>query len=54
MPTKVSQFEFPQVADEQVLGLQVSVEDSAAMDVGETPQQLEHEDLGEQGQGSGC
>lgn len=30
-PTKVCQFEFPQVADEKVLGLQVPVEDSVAM-----------------------
>lgn len=43
--TKVGQFEFSQVADEQVLRLQVSVEDPPAVDVAETSQQLEHEDL---------
>lgn len=43
--TKVGHLEFSQVADEQVLRLQVSVEDPPAVDVTESPQQLEHEDL---------
>lgn len=43
--TKVGQFQFPQVADEQVLRFQISVKDPAAVDVAETAQQLEHEDL---------
>lgn len=43
--TKVCHLEFSQVADEQVLRLQVSVEDPPAVDVTESPQQLEHEDL---------
>lgn len=43
--TKVGHLEFSQVADEQVLGLQVPVEDPPAMDVAESSQQLEHEDL---------
>lgn len=43
--TKVGHLEFSQVADEQVLRLQVSVEDPPAVDVAESSQQLEHEDL---------
>lgn len=43
--TEVSQFELPQVADEQVLGFEVPVQDPPTVDVGQTPQQLEHEDL---------
>lgn len=45
--TKVSQFEFSQVADEQVVRLQVSVQDPTTVDVTESPEQLEHEDLHE-------
>lgn len=43
--TKVGQLELSEVADQQVLGLQVPVEDPAAVDVAEAAQQLEHEDL---------
>lgn len=43
--TKIRQLELPQVADEQVLGLQVPVEDPPAMDVAQTPEQLEQKDL---------
>lgn len=43
--TEVGQLEFSEVADEQVLGLQVSVEDPSAVDVAETSQQLEQEHL---------
>lgn len=46
--TKVGHLEFSQVADEQVLRLQVSVEDPPAVDVAERSQQLEHEDLQQQ------
>lgn len=43
--TEVSQFQFSQVTDEQVLRLQVSVEDPVLVDEAEASQQLEHEDL---------
>ena len=43
--TEVGQLELSQVADEQVVRLQVSVQDPAAVDVAEASQQLEHEDL---------
>lgn len=43
--TEVGHLEFSQVADEQVLRLQVSVEDPPAVDEAERSQQLEHEDL---------
>lgn len=45
--TKVSQLQFSFVIDEQVLGLQVSVEDFPLVAVGQTPEKLEHEDLQE-------
>lgn len=46
-PTEVGQFELALVVDEQVLRLQVSVEDFPLVTVGQTTQQLEHEDLKE-------
>ena len=45
LPTEVSQFELALVVDEQVLRLKVSVEDFSLVTVGETTQELEHEDL---------
>lgn len=45
--TKVSQLQLPFLIDEQVLGFQVAVQDLAAVAVGKTPEQLEHENLGE-------
>ena len=51
--TKISQLQLPSLVDEQVLGLQVPVQDLAAVAVGEAPEQLEHENLqGEKGRGS--
>lgn len=41
--TKVSQFQLPNLADEEVLRLDVTVEDTPAVAVGEPPQQLEEE-----------
>ncbi|TNN46030.1 hypothetical protein EYF80_043763 [Liparis tanakae] len=46
---KVGQFELALVVDEQVLRLQVSVEDFPLVTVGQTTQQLEHENLPEGG-----
>lgn len=46
-PTKIGQFELALVVDEQVLRLQVSVEDFPLVTVGQTTQQLEHENLPE-------
>lgn len=43
--TKIRQLELPQVADEQVLGLQVPVENPPAMDVAQSTEQLEQKDL---------
>lgn len=43
--TKIRQLKLPQVADEQVLGLQVPVENLPAMDVAQSPEQLEQKDL---------
>lgn len=48
LPTEVGQFELALVVDEQVLRLQVSVEDFPLVAVGQTAQQLEHEDLWEE------
>lgn len=45
LPTEVGQFELALVVDEQVLWLEVSVEDFSLVTVGETTQELEHEDL---------
>lgn len=44
-PTEVGQLQLPSVVDEQVLRFQVPVEDFPLVAVGETSQQLEHEDL---------
>lgn len=46
-PTEISQFELAPVIDEQVLRLQVSVEDFPFVTVGQTAEQLKHEDLQE-------
>jgi len=43
--TKVSQFELPAFVDEQILGLQVSVEDFPPVAVGQAAQDLVEEDL---------
>lgn len=45
VPTKVGQFELALVIDKQVLRLKVSVEDFSLVTVGQTTQELEHEDL---------
>lgn len=45
--TEVGQLQLPLLVDEQVLGLQVPVQDLAVVTVGEAPEQLEHENLGE-------
>lgn len=47
--TEVSQLQFPSLADKQVLRLQVPVQDLAAVAVGKAPEQLEHENLREEG-----
>lgn len=44
-PTEVSQLELSPLVDEQVLGLEVSVQDLPPVAIGQAPQQLEHEDL---------
>lgn len=44
-PTEVGQFQLPSVVDEQILRFQVPVEDLPLVTVGETTQQLEHENL---------
>lgn len=44
-PTKVGQLELPSLVDQQVLGLQVSVENLPLVAVGQTSQQLEQEEL---------
>lgn len=41
--TKVCQFEFANLADEQILGLDVSMQNSPSMAIGKSSQQLEHE-----------
>jgi len=43
--TKVSQFEFSSVIDEQILGLQVSVENFPPVTVGQASQDLEQKNL---------
>ena len=43
--TKVSQFEFPSVIDEQILGLQVPVEDFPSVTVRQPSQDLEQKNL---------
>lgn len=49
LPTKIGQLQLALVVDEKVLRLQVSVEDFSFVAVGQTAQQLEHEDLQEGG-----
>lgn len=51
--TEIRQLELSQVADEQVLGLQVPVEDPPAVDVAQSSEQLEQEDLEQQQEASG-
>ena len=41
--TKVSQLEFANLADEQILRLDVSMQNSPSMAIGKPSQQLEHE-----------
>lgn len=43
--TKISQFQFTTLTDQQVLRFEVSVQDEALMDVGQTSQQLEQKKL---------
>lgn len=47
--TEVSQFQLSPLANEQVLRFQVTVQDFAAVAVGKAPEQLEHENLREEG-----
>ena len=47
--TEVSQLQLPPLANEQVLWFQVPVQDLAAVAVGKAPEQLEHENLWEEG-----
>lgn len=47
--TKVSQLQLPPLTNEQVLWFQISVQDLAAVAVGKAPEQLEHENLREEG-----
>lgn len=47
--TEVSQLQLPSLANEQVLRFQVAVQDFAAVAVGKAPEQLEHENLREEG-----
>lgn len=47
--TKVSQLQLAPLIDEQVLGLQVPVQDLAAVAVGQAPEQLEHVNLSKRG-----
>lgn len=52
-PTEVCQFQFSSLIDQQVLGLQVSVENFPPMTVGQTPKQLEKKQLqGEKPEGN--
>jgi hypothetical protein len=43
--TKVCEFEFPKLTDQEVLRLDVAVEDPSLMAVAQAPQQLEQEQL---------
>lgn len=47
--TEVGKLQLPPLVDEQVLGFQVPVQDLAAVAVGKAPEQLEHENLGQEG-----
>lgn len=53
-PTEVGQLELPSLIDQQVLGLQVSMENFPLMAVGQTSQQLEKKELKTKTRVGGC